>query len=87
MSKGIGNLPNKPTKHIKKPQPLVGAVKNGKLKVLDGDTGKTSWRQGTTGMSRDWDGDPISSNYNLSGIKSRPTHSPKMGSQRKSGRK
>lgn len=30
-------------------------------------------------MSRDWDGDPISTNYNRSGMKNTPLHSPHMG--------
>lgn len=73
------NLPDKPTKHIERPQAPIGAVKNGKIKVLDGDTGKISWRQGRTGMSRDFDGDPVSTNHNRSGLKPRPKHSARMG--------
>lgn len=76
-------MPKKPFKHIAKPNWPIGSVKNGKIKVKDGATGKTSWRQGTKGFSRDWDGDPISTNYNKKDLKSKPKHSPQMGDRKK----
>ena len=50
---------------------------------MDGETGKASWRQGKTGMSRDWDGDPVSERYNNSGLKKQPRHSVHEGKKRK----
>jgi len=73
------SLPDKSTKHIKKPQQPIGAVKNGKVKVKDGETGKVSWRSGRSGMSRDWDGDPISKQYNRKDAKQKKTHTVHMG--------
>lgn len=69
-------MPDKSTKHIPKPNWPIGTKKNSKLKVLDGDTQRTSWRQSTKGFSRDWDGDPISKDYNKAGLKARPHHAP-----------
>lgn len=66
-----------------KPEWPIGATKKGKIKVKDGTTGKTSWRQGTTGMSRDWDGDPIAANYNREGLKRKPKHTPHQGKREK----
>jgi hypothetical protein len=67
-------LPTKATKHITRHQQPVGAVKGGRLKVQDGDTGKISWRQGNIGFSKDWDGEPIAENYNAKDLKPRPRH-------------
>lgn len=58
-------------------------VKQGRLKILDGDTQRVSWRQGKRGFSRDWDGDPIAQNYNKEGLKSRPKHQPHMKSKQR----
>lgn len=52
----------------------IGGVKDSKMKVIDGDTGKVSWRQGKKGFSRDFDGDPIAQNKNRKGLKDRPKH-------------
>ena len=52
----------------------MGAVKNGKVKVKDGDTGEESWRSGRSGMARDWDGDAIATNYNKRDMKPSKTH-------------
>lgn len=79
MGKSPASLPDKTTKHIQRPQAPIGTVKNGKIKVLDGDSGKIAWRQGTTGMSKDFDGDPTAVNHNKAGLKPRPKHSPHMG--------
>ena len=77
------SLPDKSTAHIPRHHSPVGAVKNGKIKVLDGETQKESWRQGKTGMSKDWDGDAISVNYNARDAKKKPHHQPHMGGKRK----
>ena len=66
--------PDRATKHIPKPQASIGAQKNGKLKVIDGTTGRESWRQGKTGFIKDIDGDPISKAPAGSGAKNRPQH-------------
>lgn len=76
-------MPKRSTKHVPKHQQKVGAVKNGKLKVKDETTGRESWRKGTKGFSKDWDGDPIAINYNREGLKRRPKHSPHMGDRKK----
>lgn len=76
-------MPDKSTKHVPKKQWPVGMVRRGKLKVRDGATQKTSWRQGTTGFARDWDGDPIAVNYNKPGLKDRPRHHPHVKSKRR----
>lgn len=77
------SLPDRSTKHIAKPQASVGAKKDGKIKVVDGRTGKESWRQGSTGMLKDWDGDPIAINHNKAGMKNRPKHHAKMGAKKR----
>jgi hypothetical protein len=73
------SLPEKPTKHITRKQAPIGAKKDGKLKIFDGETERVSWRQGRSGFSRDWDGDPTAKNYNRSKMKKVPTHSARMG--------
>lgn len=80
------SLPDKGTKHIPKPQAPIGAANHGKLKVIDGRTGKESWRQGTTGFLKDFDGDPTAMNHNRAGLKNRPHHHPKMGAKKRSHR-
>lgn len=77
------SLPDKSTKHIRKPQAPLGATKNGKIKVKDGETGKVSWRSGRSGMKRDWDGEPIARNYNRADAKERKTHTVHMGRRAK----
>lgn len=72
-------MPDDSTKHIAKPQLPVGSVKNGKVRIKDGTTGEVSWRSGRSGMSRDWDGDPIATNYNRADAKERKTHTVHMG--------
>lgn len=62
-------MPDKATKHIARHQVPVGDVRGNKIKIEDGDTGKKSWRVGTSGMARDFDGDPIAHNFNRSGMK------------------
>lgn len=76
-------LPEKSTKHVPKRQLGVGAVKNGKIRVKDGTTGKVSWRSGRSGMSADWDGDAISTNYNKRDMKQHKTHTVHAGRQSK----
>lgn len=71
------SLPDRATKHIPKPQESIGARKNGKIKVIDGRTGKVAWRQGTRGMMKDYDGDPIAVNHTAANIKKRPQHHPR----------
>ena len=73
------SLPDKATKHVSKPRDPIGAVKGGKVKVLDGDTGKESWRSGRSGMSRDYDGDPTSTAYNKKDLKPAPKHQTHKG--------
>lgn len=79
----MGRLPDKATKHITKPTWPIGMVKGRKRKVKDGDTGVESWRQTSKGFLRDWDGDPIANNYNKSGLKPSPKHTPYSGRTRK----
>jgi hypothetical protein len=43
------------------------------MKVKDGDTGTVSWRSGRKGFRRDWDGDPITTNYNIKDMKPHKT--------------
>lgn len=73
------SLPDKATRHIEKPQLPVGSVKNGMVRVKDGTTGEVSWRSGRSGMSLDWDGDPIATNYNKRDMKQHKTHTVHMG--------
>jgi hypothetical protein len=77
------SLPDKGTKHIPKPQESIGAKKKGKIKVVDGRTGKEMWRQGTKGMLKDYDGDPIAVNHTAAGLKHRPQHHPRMAVKHK----
>lgn len=51
------------------------------MKVIDGRTGSESWRQGTTGFMKDFDGDPTATNHNKAGLKKRPQHNPHMAKQ------
>ena len=67
-------LPDRATPKVPRHQMPIGAVKDGKMKVLDGDTQKVSWRQGRKGFSKDFDGDPIAQNKNRAGLKKRPKH-------------
>lgn len=80
------SLPDKATKHIAKPQESIGARKDGKIKVVDGRTGKEMWRQGTKGMMKDYDGDPIAVNHTAAGLKHRPQHHSRMAVKHKSHR-
>jgi hypothetical protein len=80
------SLPDRATKHIPKPQESIGAKKNGKIKVIDGRTGKESWRQGTKGFVKDYDGDPIAVNHTAGNAKKSPHHSPRMAVKHKSHR-
>ena len=77
------SLPDKGTKHIPKAQANIGETRGHKIKFIDGTTGKESWRQGSTGMLKDWDGDPISTNYNRAGMKNRPQHHAKIGAKKR----
>ena len=76
-------MPEKSTKHIARPQEPIGAVKDGKVKVLDGDTQRIGWRSGTKGMSRDYDGEPTAAQPNLRDLKSQPKHSAHMANKTK----
>ncbi len=80
------SLPDRATKHIPKPQASIGAKKDGKIKVVDGRTGKESWRQGTKGMLKDYDGDPIAVNHTAAGLKHRPQHHARMAVKHKTHR-
>lgn len=73
------SLPDKPTKKIPRAQMPIGAVKDGKMKVKDGDTQKVAWRQGKGGFSRDFDGDPTSRQHNKAGLKDSPKHQAHVG--------
>ncbi len=77
------SLPDKSTRHIPKKRLPVGAIKNGKVRVKDGTTGKIGWRSGRSGMSRDWDGDPTSKNYNKKDMKPSKTHTVHRGRRSK----
>jgi hypothetical protein len=61
----------------------LGWVKDGKIKVQDGDTGKVSWRSVRRGLMADFDGDPTSTRHNYSEAKVTTTHSPRSGRPRK----
>lgn len=63
MSAPMSHLPKRGTKHIPKHREAVGTIRDGKIKVRDGDTGKESWRSGRSGVSADWDGDAIAHNF------------------------
>ena len=76
-------MPNNATKHITRPQAPIGAKKDGKLKIKDGDTGAVSWRQSKKGFRKDYDGDPTSKDYNAGDMKSFPKHSPHFGGKSK----
>lgn len=80
------SLPDKGTKHIPKPQAPIGSTKDGKMKVIDGRTGKESWRQGTRGFLKDFDGDPTAANHNRAGLKNRPQHHSRMSVKHKTHR-
>ena len=68
------SLPKKASKHIPKKEAPIGSVKDGKLKVKDGATGKISYRQGLSGFKRDYDGEPIAANFNRKDLKNAPKH-------------
>ena len=53
-------MPDKATKHIPKKQLPIGSTRRGKLKVMDGKTGKIKWRSLRSGAVKDLDADPIS---------------------------
>ena len=74
-------MPKKATKHITVHPSPIGTIKDGKIKVLDGETQTTSWRQGTKGMLKDFDGEPTSEQHNLKDLKHRPRHHVHSGSR------
>lgn len=76
------SLPDVASPHIRKPQAPIGAVRNDKIKTVDGETGRIVWKQGKKGMARDWDGDPTSKQYNKDGLKKKPRHKVRMGYKR-----
>lgn len=80
------SLPDRATKHIPKPQEPIGSKKKGKLKVIDGRTGHVSWRQGTKGFVKDFDGDPTARNHTAANAKQKPQHHPRMGQKHKTHR-
>jgi len=58
-------------------------VKQGKIKVQDGNTGKVAWRGVRRGLVLDYDSDPTSQNHTAAEAKITRTHSVHMGSKRK----
>ncbi len=47
-------------------------VKDGRIKVIDGTTGKPAWRSTKEGMVKDMDGDPVSpARHSIPGAKGR----------------
>ena len=76
-------MPQKSTKHIASKQLPIGSVKNGKKKVIDGETGKVSWRSVRSGMIKDYDGDPTAEHLDAGKMKSTPKHRPHVGYKRK----
>jgi len=76
------SLPKKATKHIARHPEPIGTVKDGKIKVLDGETQTTSWRSGRKGMLRDFDGEPTSTQHNLKDLKHQPRHHVHSGSRK-----
>ncbi|HLD91706.1 MAG TPA: hypothetical protein VI911_11965 [Patescibacteria group bacterium] len=53
------------------------------MKVVDGTTGRESWRGVRRGILRDFDSDPTSKNYNKSQMKKAPHHSAHEGGKRR----
>lgn len=51
--------------------------------MFDGESQTEKWRQGTKGMLRDWDGDPIANQYNLKDMKHHNTHAVRSPTKRK----
>lgn len=76
-------MPAKATKHIPKTKEPIGTVKDGKLKVVDGETGKPTWRSGKKGFAQDYDGEPTTKDYNSKDLKHQPSHKPHHGGRRK----
>ena len=76
-------MPKESTKHIPKPQNPIGWVKQGKIKVQDGDTGKVFWRSVRRGLVLDNDSEPTSQVHDKDLAKIPNNHSPRMGKKRK----
>ena len=73
-------MPQKSTKHIAKPQNPIGWVKDGKVKIKDGDSGKVGWRSARRGFAGfDYDGEPTSQIRGKEGIKENRTHTVHRG--------
>lgn len=53
-------MPFKPTEDPGRTEYPIGMVKDGRIKVVDGSTGKPVWRSAKEGMVKDLDGDPVS---------------------------
>jgi len=68
------------TKHVAKPQSPIGWVKDGKIKVQDGDSGKVGWRGARRGLFRDMDGEPTTARRNSEDAKVPRSHTVHRGS-------
>ena len=75
-------MPKRTTRHIPKPQHPLGWVKEGKIKVQDGETGKVSWRGVRRGLLADFDGDPTSTRHNYKDAVDVNHHSVHMGKRK-----
>lgn len=76
-------MPKKSTKHIPKPQDPVGWIRHGKIKTIDGDTGKVVHRGVRRGMLRDYDSDVTSERKDARDAKKHKTHTPRSGRPRR----
>ena len=60
MEKGGRPATKQTTKHITKPQNPEGTKKGYKVKVIDNETGKAGWIDGSRGLAKDPKGDLMS---------------------------
>lgn len=77
IDKSLGHLPKGTTRHIPRKRLPIGAVKDGKVKIFDGEKQKASWRGGKKGLLRDLDGTPTSTNRTASQMRRSPSHKTK----------
>lgn len=58
MEKGGKPATKQTTRHVTKPHNPEGTKKGYKVKVIDNETGKASWVDGSRGLAKDPNGDP-----------------------------
>ena len=66
------------TKHVTKPHNPEGTKKGYKVKVLDNATGQARWVDGSRGLAKDPNGDPMGPGGG-STLKGKPQKVPKLG--------